>query len=1039
MTGEEIYNIMKKNRLISAFLTAATVFGMFAAFPATVSAAVNVNKDGEPTIQYISQAFATPQEKLDTMVMKKDQNGYELWVEDYSGEIAVVNKATGQILFSNPYDVAGDSGSDSTKTKLLSQILIKYQDNDTDKDMLSFVEAAQRNQIVVKNIKNGIRVEYTMGREETRKLVPRLIEMNRFNTEILANIDDQWTLDKIRSFYTLKDPEDPTLTERGVKEMQAKFPITNKMAVYVCDPEIKDRELNQCESIIKTYCPTYTYESLDEDHALTEYEGSDRAPALFKLALEYTLDEYGLSVRLPANGIRFDESNYKLKSIVVLPYMGAGSNVNTGYNFIPDGSGALLRFEDLIGKPYNVAGKIYGEDFAYQEISGQHSEVMRFPVYGIVENYTTTISTSEEKLVAEEYVDEETGETVPAEYKTETIKTPYAEDKGFLAIITEGDALAQLTSEHGGPLHRYNTVFPTFYPRPSDTYNLADSISIASDASWTVESARKYVDSYRIRYIMLSDENLAKENNVTDYYEASYVGMAKAYRDYLERTGVLSRMTDDEVQDGIPLYIQSLGSMEIQTTILSIPIWVDTAFTTFEDIKTMHQELVDAGVSNVNFRLYAFANGGMAYTMPYNLKWQKVVGGNKGFEDLVEYAKSNNMGLYPDFDFANRMVQRTFDGFNLKKHAIKTINDQYNAKRYYDSASQSFYSMNGSNYGGLCVSPSVFEYFYSKFSTNYQKYNPVGISVSTLGTDLNSDFDKKDPYNREDSKAFTQDLLASIKNDTPSVMIDGGNAFALQYADHILNAALDSSRYNNASNAVPFLGMVLHGYVNIAGTPINMEGDPDYAMLKAIENGAGLYYILSYRNTSELKTYSDTNKFYSVRYDIWLDDVVKQYTTLNDAIKDLQTVRIDDHEFLMGERIPSESEVAADLLAAQAEADAKAEADALKAEKEAKAKALALRLGEEVEEVPEEEEVGEDEALLNEDGTPVEGDAAEGEADAEATDYVYTKYTVDNGSIVRVKYENGTEFLLNYNSFDVTTVYGGKTYTIEALSFIVIK
>ena len=32
--------------------------------------------------------------------------------------------------------------------------------------MYSFTEAAQRGQIKFKNIKNGIRVEYTIGREE---------------------------------------------------------------------------------------------------------------------------------------------------------------------------------------------------------------------------------------------------------------------------------------------------------------------------------------------------------------------------------------------------------------------------------------------------------------------------------------------------------------------------------------------------------------------------------------------------------------------------------------------------------------------------------------------------------------------------------------------------------------------------------------------------------------------------------------------------------------------------------------------------------
>jgi hypothetical protein len=1016
---------MNKTRLMSAILTVVMLFGMLGALP-VYAKPVNTDAEGLATIKYTTEVFATPQDKLDTMVLWKDQNGFQMYVEDYSGEVAIVNKATGQIMFSNPFDVAGDTASESTKTKLLSQVVIKYQDNGTDKEMNSFTEAAQRLQINVKNIKNGVRVEYTMGREETRKLVPRLIEKSRFENDILANIvDDSWSYEKLRSFYTEKNPNDPALTERGVKEMQAKFPITNKMAVYVCDPDIKDRELNQCEGIIKGFCPTYTYESLDEDHAMTEYEGMDRAPALFKLALEYTLDDEGLMVRLPANGIRYDESNYKLKSITVLPYMGAGSYANTGYTFMPDGSGAIFRFEDLKGSsPYNVAGKIYGQDYAYHEITGEHIEAMRLPVYGIVENYKRTDTVTHEELVAEESVDPETGEIIPAQYTTISESVPYAEDKGLFAIITEGDALAELTSEHGGTLHRYNSVYPTFYPRPSDQYNLADSISIGSNATWTVELARKYVGSYRIKYIMLGDETLAQG---TPHYEASYVGMANAYRDYLEKTGVIAPL--ETVKADTPIYIESFGSVRTEERVLTFPVMVDLPLTTFENIQTMHEELSAEGVSNINFRLSGFANGGFKWsTMPYRLKWMKVLGGEKGFESLLDYARANDIGIYPDFDFAYIDMMEFGDGTSLKKHAVRTIDDRYTRKRVYDSAMQSFdFTFL------LCVSPSVFDYFYTKFSSNYIKNDPIGLSVASLGTDLNSDFNKRDPYNREDSRAFTTDVLAKMKDEYKNIMIDGGNAYALQYSDHILNAALDSSRFNNSSNSVPFLGMVLHGYKNFTGTPINMEGDIEYAILKTIENGASLFFTLSYQNTAELKEWSMFNQYYSVRYDIWFNDVVQKYQYVNELLKDVQTSKISEHEFLIGERIPDEIDAAIDAAAEQALLEAEAEKEALALEKEEKAKQLAIRLGEAPEEVVE-EEVLEDELA--------EGEVAEGdevvEEEVEAA-YVVTKYTSDDGSIVRVGYENGKSLILNYNSFAVTTVYNGTTYTIEPLGLVVIK
>ena len=49
-----------------------------------------------------------------------------------------------------------------------------------------------------------------------------------------------------------------------------------------------------------------------------------------------------------------------------------------------------------------------------------------------------------------------------------------------------------------------------------------------------------------------------------------------------------------------------------------------------------------------------------------------------------------------------------------------------------------------------------------------------------------------------------------------------------------------------------------------------------------------------------------------------------------------------------------------------------------------------------------------------------------------------SRFDVALGSIVAVTYEDGTTFLLNYNSFEVKTEWNGKTYTIGAFDFATI-
>ncbi len=97
--------------------------------------------DYEATLaQYLTKEFATAEDKLATMKMKIEKDGFQLWIDELTGEVATVNVASGQILFSNPYDIgatypAGTGPSDSTRKKMLSHVMVKYTDNDTEKEM----------------------------------------------------------------------------------------------------------------------------------------------------------------------------------------------------------------------------------------------------------------------------------------------------------------------------------------------------------------------------------------------------------------------------------------------------------------------------------------------------------------------------------------------------------------------------------------------------------------------------------------------------------------------------------------------------------------------------------------------------------------------------------------------------------------------------------------------------------------------------------------------------------------------------------------
>jgi len=1031
---------LKLKKLLSAFMAIITICGVFGSVSILPVYAADGDEPKE-IIDYLTKVFNTPEDKLETMELRTEAFGYELYYEDYSGEVALRNKVTGQVMFTNPYTVGAQTvGSADTKALLMSQLVIRYTDNDQDKTYPSFTEAAKRGQIYAKNIKNGLRVEYTIGKEETRSLVPKRMEATRFNSVILDFIEDETALKKMNAFYTLKDPDDPKLTVRGVKELQATFEITKKMAVYVFDPYASAREINLIESYIKRFCPHYTFADLDGDHAMTEFEDNQRAPALFKMSLEYYLNEDGLEIRMPANGIRFDESTYQLNYIQILPYMGAGNNANEGYTFLPDGSGTIMRFEDFVGQNLTVSGKLYGQDFAFHEIKGAHQQVMRLPVYGIVEHVESEYEYEVE--IEEVKVDENDPEAEPViTIKTEKRKAQIDEMRGFLAIVTEGDALADVTTLHGGALHKYCTVYTQFYPRPKDAYNIGEAISVGANAMWTVVSKRKYAGSYRIQYIMLTDADIARQKGIRDYYETEWTGMAKAYRDYLVKTGVLSLI--DDAKPDIPLYIESFGAIQVMEQILSIPVEVKKPLTTFDDVKIMYEKLSSDQVSNVVFKLTGFYNGGFATSPPTSIKFVKEIGGDKGYKDLLEYAKAKGIDVYPEVDFIyiNRRNEPAFSGYK-RSYQVKTIDNRYANHRRYDPVYQMYWRGSWLN----ITSASVYNEVYAKFTKAIDKLGVNGIAASTLGSDLNSDFNKKEPYNREDSKQFTIKLLEEMYEDYGKIMLSAGNAYTFKYASAILDVPLDSSRYFYSSQAVPFMGMVLHGYIPFAGTPTNMTGDINYETLKIIENGSFPYFILSYQNTSKLKESFNTSQYYSVSFEIWYDDLVAKYKELNGILASLQKVPIDGHKFIEdAERIASAEEIAADKAADAKKAAEEAETLALKEEKDTRAANLKARKAEEAyqEAVAKAIEAGEEvpERPTQSASTGTTTSTTDKDDDAKNDDekkdekpvgYVKNKYTCALGTVVKVTYANGTSFILNYNSFQIRAE--GKT--IEPLSYI---
>ena len=938
----------------------------------------------------------------------------------------------------------------------------------------------------------------------------RVSRYSKADAEAIKKFNDFSTdLTKVAEAYTIQNPkefEGNEMYAEMLEEMYKRYPVTQTkgIAIYSCkydhlSPSAKKREI---ANLIKQYCPEYTMQMMYEDEAECEYVPVIEQKPIIRCALEYTFNDDGsLSVRLPASSISFDETLYTLVTITPLKYFGYGEMDTDGFIFMPDGSGTIVEFKNFANKSLALSGDVFGQDYCYATVTGQHREQISMPVFGLVTESNLNATTAE----ALKYYN-----TSLTKFKT-----------GFFAIIEEGAALAEIFLESSGSAHKFSGVYASYMPYPQDEFDLSETLSVGNAGVLTMVSESKYTGSYVTRYKMLTDEKVGKhlfgEGN---FYNTTYAGMAEYYRNYLKADGTLSALKLES--EDLPLYIETLGSMTITSKFLTFPVEESIALTSFADVLSMYKEisnckahinslikdceakLLDEEVSddekiniekdlekykdlitkvdtvrNINFRLTGYANDGMYFTYPNKVSWEPACGGDEGFEHLIAEStrisktKGINFGVYPEFDFMYINNSTMFDGISERKTVSRMVDNRYASKQVYNSVLQEFES-----FFTMVISSDALDGLYSDFLEDYAEFDTKGLSVSTLGSDINSNFDEDNPINRDQSRENIIALLDRMANkDGYDVMIDKGNIYAVKYAKHILNVATDSSHFADTSYAVPFVGMILHGHVNYAGSPLNYSGSPNYEVLRSIENGAAPYYILCYANTAHMKDDEDLNQYYGVNYNSWYDELLLTYTELNRQIGDLQTYEIVDHSTLITERTVTESEKALmytnleneffALLEAEIAAKLDAKFDSLKESGKLDAR---VKLDFDVESisaqfkfilVPVDVELdeasfskkladlvakysleypGAEDELLNE---VIEISAVEDykseykystKSDALSENYETTEFTLDTGKVVIVTYKNAdgdtVRFVLNFNIYSVDVNIDGQKFSL---------
>ena len=633
------------------------------------------------------------------------------------------------------------------------------------------------------------------------------------------------------SGYYQQDIEDPTL--------------------YKIKGYNKDLDCTELQRFFVDWC-NFTPAELKEYAGNTEafYEG----PKL-EIAIEYSLGEDGLQVMIPGNSVKTNKAtdgyNYKVNTIDVLPYFTSIKNNVTsvnktehagekveGYTIIPDGSGAILNFNSDKADYKNYTKEIYSTDLAFTSpVLGTSSNDILFPLYACV-------------------------------YTGPDVK----DQKAIVAEFTDGAAQATLSVDiprvSSVQNNTFNYSYFTIAFRESQTGQIGTkSYAKEKFAMYTTNAAD---GDYRINYSILD----------LNKYEASYVGVAKFYRDVLVKRSEGSLNVNGDATSDVVLDLEVIGSYTYDTNFLGIGYNGTGTMTTVEELGEIIEAVKALDINNINVFYHGWRNTGLVDTSFKNISVSSKIGGRKALLNLIN-KYNDTVSIYPQVEFIE--YENYQESFGRSHYTTRDVTGAYS--EYYP------YELNSNVYNKkmnkiMALSPAYYYAFANKLAKNYHKVLGVDtIAISGLGSKLTGYYRQDEEMFKssavvEQQKAF--EVLLSDEYGIKKIALETPYAYALQYASTAYNVPYEATKYDFLDYSIPFYQLVINGLFDYSGESINENAEKGIKeqLLRCIETGSNISFTFTYDDSSELLQ-TNYNNYYYTLYTRWLEDVKNSYDELN--------------------------------------------------------------------------------------------------------------------------------------------------------------
>lgn len=766
------------------------------------------------------QAISETKSDVADMVLAAENDTLKLYVNTSSGAVAVVDKRNGNITYSNPTDADEDSiASGTNKDYLKSQLIVDYFNTTrTQGTFDSYSYCAERGQLEVESIANGVRFLYTMGDLSSETgIVPRYISADTLEN-VLSRMSEEG------STFTRKKYTESKVADNYYELLESAVKGASQL-----------RKLNNY----------FTEAGFTEEEYIAEMEGSGvegLIPISFEIPLEYRLNGDAVDVSIPLSEVK-ENGGGSIFRIQMLRYFGAAGTEEEGYMLVPNGSGSLINFNN---------GKTG---------TSPYSEY----VYGL------------DPLSAEYTVRENTTDTKLALYGI------FRKDSAVFATIEDGASYALLSAYVSGKVNEYNFVYPTFVVRGNDKLSMFGTTG--NEADIPIVETNHYDANLTVKYTMLTEEN------------ADYSSAANYYRDRLVREGKLT--AEETTGDDLKFYYDVLGGVGMTKFFLGTQYQGMYPMTTFEEAENIYTDLYDSGITKQVMNFQGWMNRGYYHDVANKIKIPHALGGKSDLEALSSRMTADGNTFYADVAFQKVT-------FISKRYSYGNETSRYYGAGYVAEFGlvnpATLRQTSGLGYEEnhyYLISPKFLHRYTDAFVKKIGKYDIGGISLRDLGNELHSDKKRTHIIDREAALDVVTAALGDMKNTGKNILLNAGNDYAFGYADDMINVPLSSNDYYIIDETVPFYEMLIHGYIDYAGSVINLSDTYEKSdiVLNLVENGAAPHFMFSWENSSDIKT-TALNRFYSTFYENWKDDAVAIYNEVNGALKYVTGAAMIKHETL---------------------------------------------------------------------------------------------------------------------------------------------